>query len=73
MGILIFLFRSLVCSLTLVVILGGVVFILKILFIYLFMRDAERERQRQRQKEKQAPCREHNVGLDPWSLDQALG
>ena len=27
----------------------------------------ERERQRYRQREKQAPCREPDVGLDPWS------
>ena len=27
----------------------------------------ERERQRHRQREKQAPCREPDVGLDPWS------
>ena len=25
----------------------------------------QRERQRHRQREKQAPCREHDVGLDP--------
>ena len=31
------------------------------------MRDRERERQRHRQREKQAPCRELDVGLDPWS------
>ena len=29
------------------------------------MRDTERERQRHRQKEKLAPCRKHDVGLDP--------
>ena len=29
------------------------------------MTDTERERQRHRQREKQAPCREHDVGLDP--------
>ena len=34
-------------------------------FIYLFMRDTERERQRHRKREKQAPCREHDAGLDP--------
>ena len=27
----------------------------------------ERERQRHRQREKQAPCREPDTGLDPWS------
>ena len=33
------------------------------------MRDTERERERQRyrQREKQAPCKEPNVGLEPWS------
>ena len=33
------------------------------------MRDTQRdrERQRHRQREKQAPCREPDVGLDPWS------
>ena len=31
------------------------------------MRDTERERQRHRQMEKQAPCREPDMGLDPWS------
>ena len=30
-------------------------------------RERQRERQRQRQREKQAPCREPDVGLDPWS------
>ena len=34
---------------------------------YLFMTDRERERQRHRQREQQAPCREPDVGLDPWS------
>ena len=32
---------------------------------YLFIRNRERDRHRQR--EKQAPCREPNVGLDPWT------
>ena len=41
-------------------------------FIYVFMRDQVKERQRHRQREKQAPCREPNVGLDPWSQRQAL-
>ena len=38
-------------------------------FIYLFMIDIERERERQRhrQREKQAPRREPDMGLDPWS------
>ena len=38
-------------------------------FIYLFMRDRERERERQRhrQKKKQAPYREPDVGLNPWT------
>ena len=42
-------------------------------FIYLFMtdthreRERERERQRRRQREKQAPRREPDVGLDPWT------
>ena len=30
------------------------------------MRDTERQRHRQR--EKQTPCREPDVGLDPWTL-----
>ena len=44
-------------------------------FIYLFMRDTEgyRERQRHRQREKQAPWREPDVGLDPWSPGSHLG
>ena len=38
-------------------------------FIYLFTRNTERERERQRhrQREKQAPCREHDMGLNPGS------
>ena len=42
-------------------------FFLKILFIYLFMRDTEREAetQREKQRDKQAPRREPDVGLDP--------
>ena len=31
------------------------------------MRDTHTERLRHRQREKQAPCREHNAGLDPGS------
>ena len=31
------------------------------------MRDTERERQRHRQREKQAPHRESDVGLHPWT------
>ena len=31
------------------------------------MRNRERERQRHRQREKQAPCREPNEGLEPYS------
>ena len=30
-------------------------------------RERERERQRRRQREKQAPCREPDMGLDPWT------
>ena len=30
-------------------------------------------RQRHRQREKQAPCREPDVGLDPWSLGSHPG
>ena len=39
------------------------------------MRDTEteRERQRHRQREKQAPCREPDVGLDPWSPGSGPG
>ena len=32
------------------------------------MRDTQRERQRHRQRENQTPCREPDVGLDPWTL-----
>ena len=42
-------------------------------FIYLFIRQRERERQRPRQREKQAPCREHDVGLDPGSPGSGPG
>ena len=46
-------------------------------FIYLFMRDRERERerekQRHRQREKQAPCREPDMGLNPWSPGSGPG
>ena len=35
--------------------------------------ERERERQRYRQREKQAPCREPNVGLDPWSPGSGPG
>ena len=41
--------------------------------IYLFIHERhthterERERLRYRQREKQAPCREPNAGLDPWT------
>ena len=37
------------------------------------MGDAERERKRHRQKEKQAPCREPDVGLDPWFPESGPG
>ena len=39
------------------------------------MIDIERERggQRHRQREKQAPCREPNVGLDPWTPGSCPG
>ena len=40
-------------------------YLLKNVFIYLFMRNTERERQRHWQREKQASCREPDVGLDP--------
>ena len=44
-------------------------------FIYLFIheRHIQRERQRYRQKEKQAPCGEHDVGLDPGSSGSCPG
>ena len=46
-------------------------FSLKILFIHQRQREREREReregQRHRQREKQTPCREPDVGQDPWS------
>ena len=32
-----------------------------------------RERQRHRQREKQAPCREPDVGLDPWTPGSGPG
>ena len=35
------------------------------------MRD-KRERQRHRQREKWAPCKEPDVGLDPWTQDHDL-
>ena len=35
---------------------------------YLFIHERHSEKQRHRQREKQAPCREHNVGLDPRTL-----
>ena len=44
--------------------------------IYLFMRDTEREGgggQRHRQRKKQAPCREPDVELDPWSSGSCPG
>ena len=31
------------------------------------MTDTHRERQRHRQREKQTPCKEPDMGLDPWS------
>ena len=37
------------------------------------MIDIERERQRHRQREKQAPCREHNAGLDPGTPGSCPG
>ncbi|CAK7317160.1 hypothetical protein VULLAG_LOCUS20259 [Vulpes lagopus] len=38
------------------------------------MIDRERERgQRHRQREKQAPCREPDVGLDPWTPESCPG
>ena len=46
-------------------------FFLKI--FYLFMRDTHKERQRHRQREKQAPCREPEVGLDPWAPGSGPG
>ena len=36
------------------------------------MRDTHRDRQRHRQREKQAPCREPDAGLDPWTRDHDL-
>ena len=45
---------------------SGRIFFLR---FYLFIRDTHTytQRQRHRQREKQAPCREPDVGLDPWS------
>ena len=45
-------------------------FLKKTFKTFLFMRN--RERQRHRQKEKQAPCREPDAGLDPWTWDHDL-
>ena len=48
-------------------------------FIYLFMRnterdrDRDRDRQRHRQRAKQAPRREPDVGLNPWSPGSGPG
>ena len=39
----------------------------KFLFIYDSYRERERQRHTGREREKQAPCREPDVGLDPWS------
>ena len=39
----------------------------KIIYLFIHERHRERERQRPRQREKQAPCRETDMGLDPWS------
>ena len=36
-------------------------------------RERERERQRHRQREKQPPCRETDVGLNPWSPGSCPG
>ena len=46
-------------------------FFLKILFIH--ERHTQRERQRHRQREKQAPFREPDLGLDPWSPGSGPG
>ena len=40
-------------------------------FIYLFTRDTEREKEAETQAKGEAG-REPEVGLDPWSRDQAL-
>ena len=37
------------------------------------MKDRERGRQRHRQREKQVPCREPDMGFDPWSLGSCPG
>ena len=42
--------------------------ILKILFIYLFMRHSREGKQRNKQRKRLAPCREPNVGLNPSHL-----
>ena len=44
---------------------------LKIVFVH--ERERERERQRHRQREKQAPCREPDMELDPWSSGSGPG
>ena len=48
-------------------------FFLKILFIYLLMRDTERrQRHRERETKKQTPHREPDVGLNPELRDHTL-
>ena len=42
-------------------------------FFYLLMRGRETAQQRHMQREKQAPCREPDVGLDPWSPGSCPG
>ena len=42
-------------------------FLKKIIYLFIHERHREREGQRHRQREKQAPCREPDVGLDPWT------
>ena len=37
------------------------------------MAERERERKKERQREKQAPHRETDVGLDPWSPGSHTG
>ena len=37
------------------------------------MHERHREAQRHRQREKQVPCRELDVGLDPWSPGSGPG
>ena len=59
-------FGGIPTALPFVAVVLAVFFFLKKRF-YLFMRERERER------EKQVPCREPDVGLDPWTPGSHAG